>query len=190
MKKITLFLFVILNVNFCFGQNEHLKFRDIDIDGHITEFISKLEKLGYSIQVNSDDTVMLKGSFIGRECDIFVQFSSKTKIVYGVMIHLPIEKSWYSFKREYQSVKEKVIQKYGKPRAIIESFKKPYYDGSGCEIQALKNGECVYLSVWDVKNGSIVLQIIAAGYLYIGYWDSSNKEVYEKKEKDIISSDL
>jgi hypothetical protein len=98
MKKLIFFLCILSVSMFCFGQNEHFKFRDIEIKGKVTEFVNKLKSLGYTPLTVNANTHILKGSFIGKECEIHVHSTPISKTVYGVTVFFPKEKSWFLLK--------------------------------------------------------------------------------------------
>jgi len=88
MKKLLAFIFVVLFFEFCFAQNEHFKFKEIEIDGQVIEFVDKLQKSGYSIfGIATEDGCILKGEFWGEECELIVFSTEKSKVVYGVAVN-------------------------------------------------------------------------------------------------------
>jgi len=190
MKKILYIILLLLFSFSTFAQSEHLKFRDIELNGSITDFIQKLEKLGYSVKTNLNDIYLLEGDFIGKTCEVIVVSSKKTKTVWKVKVNLPEGKSWYSLKSEYNSVKEQLTKKYGKPKDTYEFFSKPYYEGDGYELQALKKDKCTYYSYWEFENGIISLDMSTDCNLSINYEDKINVAIKKKEKDEQIQDDL
>jgi len=167
-----------------------MKFRDIEIDGKLNEFVSKMKGLGYTFIENYKNTAIMEGNFIGKECRIFILSTPKTKTVWKVAVFLPKESSWRSLKSEYNSVKEQITQKYGKPTKSFNFFSSPYYEGDGYELQAIKNEKCTYYSYWNSENGAITLKISTDCEIIIGYEDDTNSELDDTESNEKIQGDL
>ena len=147
---------------------EHVKFKGIEIDGNIKEFIKKMKKAGFSYDrahsnkiasmSGTDNVILMSGKFTGKPCDAYIQITPKSKIVCKIVIHF-VEKTWDELKKEYFDTKDIFFQKYGKPFSELQCFEYPYHEGDRNELQALKDGKCKYYSFYKAKNGGIVVEI-------------------------------
>ena len=189
MKKIKLIALLLFVSIYCFGQDEHLKFRNIDITGNVTEFVDKLKGLGYSVALESDEAHILNGLFIGKECRICVLITEKTKTVWGVGVFLPENNAWTALQSEYKTIKEQLVKKYGQISNNIEIFHSPYFEGDGREMAALENNKCTYVSYWEIRTGTIMLKI-SNNTLLISYYDKINTEKSENEKIEKIYDDL
>ena len=189
MKKIKLIALLLLVSIFCFGQSEHLKFRNIEIKGEVNRFVDQLKEIGYTVTVESDEATILNGVFIGKECRIYVLKSEKTKTVWGVGVYLPEFSSWNSLLAEYKTVKEQLIKRYGKITENTETFISPFFEGDGLELTAIDNGKCIYVSYWELRIGTIMLKISNRSLL-ISYYDKMNTEKAESEKIDKVYDDL
>lgn len=168
-------------------SSEHLKFRDIEIDGTATLFLSKLKTLGYILKDTDDGVYLLDGKFGGKECDIYFLSTEKTKTVWKVAVFFEKKNSWSSLKSDYNSIKEQLITKYGKPKKSYNFFSNPYYEGDGYELQAVKNEKCTYFTTWELVGGAISLQISGTDgcRLVIQYEDKTNMTKMQKEKEEI-----
>jgi hypothetical protein len=191
MKKnivIITLLFISIAV---FGQNvNHIKFRDIAVDGELSQFVSKLKNIGYSLEsTTKDNASILKGTFLGKKGDLFVISSPKTKTVWKVAFYFREDDSWKSLKYDYESLKEQLTKKYGEPESF-EFFSNPYYEGDGYETQALKKDKCTFVSYYITKIGSIKLEISSFCQILISYEDKINSENSAKEEDEKIQDEI
>jgi len=184
MKKLLL-LTVLLIPFLCFSQSEHLKFRDIEINGTATQFLSKLKNLGYIVKDVDSDGYTMKGKFAGDDCTLYIYSSPKTKTVYKIVVVFSEKSSWHSLKNQYNSIKEQLTNKYKNPTQNNCFFKSPYYDGDGYEMQAVKNNKCLWLTQWNLESGEISLAIYSTCSVIIQYEDKINMQKKAKEDEEI-----
>lgn len=77
---------------------EHVKFKGIEIDGNIKEFIKKMKKAGFSYDrahsnkitsmSGTNNIILMSGKFTSKRCDVYIQITPKSKIVCKVVIFL------------------------------------------------------------------------------------------------------
>lgn len=172
---------------------EHLSFKEIEIDGDIQSFCSKLETVGFIFDDYFDDRhniALLKGSFAARDnCDICVYNSEYINKIWKVVIFLPICQDWFSLKADYLYFKKIYSKKYGVPESF-EFFMHPYFDGDGKEIKAIENGKFGYSSFWTVPTGTISLLISEFKQINIGYEDKINSNLKISAENEIAEMDI
>jgi hypothetical protein len=188
MKKVLVLVLVFISVA-GYGQN-HIKFRDIEINGNLSQFVSQLEKIGYSLKTSEGNTSKLNGIFLGKEGELFVVSTPKTKTVWKVGFDFCKDENWISLKSDYKSLKEQITKKYGEPFETIEFFSSPYYDGDGNEIQAFKKGKCVFASYWEVESGFIDIGITDSCQIRISYEDKINAEIKSRESCEKIQDEI
>ena len=181
MKKrlIVLFLMLFAFVSVRVGAQEHMMFMKIPIDGTITEFASKMKAKGF-VQTEVDkDVITMEGDFMGQACELYIIGTEKTKTVWQVSVWFD-EKytSWYDLKSDYNDIKDSYIGKYGVQTNNYHFFVKPYYEGDGYEMQAVKLDKCRYGSFWDKEDGNIMISIICTNKYYI------SRQIKYPKEKN------
>lgn len=156
MKKILLVVALFLSLSL--SAQEHLEFRGIPIDGHLNSFVSKMKSIGYTVHEEDGNVVVMKGKFTNKDVLLAVIASVKTHIVWKVSVLFDEASSWSSLKSDYLEYKELFTNKYGMPRSY-EFFSKPYYEGDGFELQALRNEKCTYASFFENSVGYIGVRL-------------------------------
>lgn len=174
-----------INVN----SQEHLKFKNIPIDGTVNSFAQKLEKIGFEIVLSKANQTALKGSFMSEECLIMVTGTRKTNIVWKVTVYLPKEASWNTIKNDYFDVKKIFQQKYGEGLSR-ESFFAPHKDGDGNELELISSGEGMYTTYFTKKLGVIAVRISKASRIAILYEDKINLELRKREIARMIKDDI
>lgn len=83
MRKYILLLFILSSLLL---NAKHLEFMGIPINGSIALFSTKLKSKGYTqLQGNNQLPIGIRGFhgvFAGEECELYVYYNPKTKIVY------------------------------------------------------------------------------------------------------------
>lgn len=197
MKRILIMCLCIFVVFTSIAQNikeqqdsilKHLEFKGIEINGNIDTFIQKLEDEGfvYKQKVRDDLLTIMEGEFIGKKCVLIIACSPKTKITSKVSVLLEKSESWTSLKVAYNYYKELFSKKYGTSKSF-EFFSKPYYEGDGYELQAIRKDKCTYISRWETKRGTISVGIASTNAIIIDYEDKINsKKASEEQDKKIL----
>ena len=189
MKKILLTLCTLLIVALAQAQ-EHMTFKDISMDCNLTTFVSKLEAKGYITKLTEANGAVMSGSFAGKDgCTIYILCTETTKSVWKVAVKFPEQSSWSSLKSEYKSFKESYMQKYGVPESF-EFFSKPYEEGDGYELQALRVDKCIYASYFKTSLGYIVLEMHKDECLRVTYEDEINSKMRESEKEQAVSNDI
>ena len=190
MKTISKLLLTFLWVLpiFAFTQ-EHLKFKNVPINGTVTEFAKQMQSLGFTLVETKNNIVIMQGDFINKSCKLYVVGSKKTNIVWKVYITLPEETSWSSIKSNYFEIRDQFKKKYGEGKSY-EFFSKPYYEGDGYELQALRNDKCSYSTFWEMENGAITVEMSSTERIAISYEDSQNVKIQNSEKAEIINNDI
>ena len=162
----------------------HFQFRGVPIDGHLSDFVAKMKQLGYIEKVQYEEgAVIMEGTFTGRDAELYILYTPKSKTVYSVGAYLDKASSWYSLKELYTNYKKEFAKKYDGEGYSHEYFEPPYKEGDGKELKALEEEKCVYATFFPFNEGGVALNISRAGQLVIIYSDSQNQELYEAEMK-------
>ena len=193
MKKrlIVLFLMLFAFVSVRVGAQEHMMFMKTPIDGTITEFASKMKAKGFVQTEVAKDVITMEGDFMGQACELYIIGTEKTKTVWQVSVWFD-EKytSWYDLKSDYNDIKDSYIGKYGVQTNNYHFFVKPYYEGDGYEMQAVKLDKCRYGSFWDKEDGNIMISIEKFAQISITYQDRLNNQKRKIEKKAQINEDI
>ncbi len=199
MKDLRLCLFIVLlNVSSfsLFGQDNHITFKGIPVDGTIKEFTVIMENNGFSFITESDRTLQagFMGKFSGEECIITAAFTPASKTVWSVSAHFPEDDSWYYLSTKYDRFKSLMEEKYGKPDTDFHFFSRPYKDMDGHELDALYEKKCHYHCSFKVDNGTVMLSLESVHYgkgnLCVSYEDNANVALKHQEENAQMNQDL
>lgn len=175
-----------------FAQNsQHLEFKGIPLDGKLSDFVTQLEKEGFTFKEYARDYVaIMEGVFAGDYATIYILATPKSKTVWKAAVNYSEKESWTSLKSDYWDMIELYTKKYGKPENHYEFFSKPYYEGDGFELLALKKEKCHYISFYKLPLGTAVVEISQYGYIQIGYEDSINYQLKKQEEESEVLDDI
>ncbi|MCM1170377.1 MAG: hypothetical protein NC324_10630 [Bacteroides sp.] len=193
MKRfLVCFLMVFASALVQLEAQEHMLFMKTPIDGTITEFAAKMRAKGFVQILVSENFITMKGEFMGKECNIHIVGTKKTKIVYMVSVIFDRKyTSWYSLKSNYNDIRDSYIGKYGMPTKDYHFFSSPYYEGDGYEMQAVRLDKCNYLCFWDdMEEGCIMISIMKDSWISVSYQDGLNTKKGENEKKVQINEDI
>lgn len=188
MKIKIISLIVVLFCSMQLSAQVHISFKKIPLNGSVSEYSKKLIKKGFSKVDEIGNTYVLKGKFINENCRVHVMGSQKRKEVWSVAAFFPKKISWTSLQCQYNEYKKLYQNKYGKGDSH-EYFKKPYCEGDGYEMQALKKNKCVYFTVWKTDLGVMTLAISDENII-IMYEDKLNTIVHNKEKQEAANEDI
>ena len=104
------------------AQNEHLEFKGVPIDGNIDYFVSELKKQGFEELHRLDAGVIMTGKFTGKDANIYILPSAKTRTVWKVSAQFGKDESWQDLKSYYFEYVKLYASKYGEPSSHYEPF--------------------------------------------------------------------
>ena len=190
MKKILFMIMFCISSFMGFAQTDtHLKFKGIPITGSLNEFVTQLKNKGLVYQGSQDGIALLKGEFATfKDCNIGVATFDVTDEVCKVVAILPEKDSWNSVTGDYNTLKELLTQKYGKPEVteIFSGERVPSNDF--LKFHALLDDECNYSSKFNSEGGYIVLTMNKTDYnkasVILHYYDESNTKTVIQKALD------
>lgn len=190
MKKSIFILIIALFSLNASAQSKHLTFKDIPIDGKISNFVEKMKNVGFSLVEIKGNFATMNGQFAEKNCEIIIVSSPETNTVWKVSAYFPKETTWSSMKSTYQSYKEQYQQKYGNPTDSFEFFSDPYFEGDGYELQAISNEKCSYFTYWESDLGIISLKISKFKQVCAQYEDKINVDLKNKENSVKIKKDI
>ena len=171
------------------AQTEHLKFMGIPITGTPIQMGEKLKAKGFIFKEKLDeDFRVYKGKFAGSNVEVSVV--SSNNLVWKILVEYPKASSFSELLSDYNEMVKQFKKKYNEPYDHFEFFSKPYYEGDGYELQALKLNKCHYASFWKLDFGTICVEMAKYGRIWIGYEDKLNVKAKEVKEEQQIQNDI
>jgi hypothetical protein len=188
MKKLVLFFVVLCMSHFMMGQ-EHMKFKGVEIDGTLTEMVTKLKAKGFTYLGAEDGIAMLKGDFAGyRDCQIVVLSMKETGKVNAIGVAFPEREDWSSLEGDYDRLKSMLTEKYGEPSRVIERFNKDYVPDNWWRFNYITSDEAIWASIFEMLNGTIELYMNKVDYnkaaVILKYYDKANTDVVRASAMD------
>ena len=121
MKKILFsFLAIIIALN-TFAQDRHLRFMDIPLDGKISAFNKELKMKGFTqdelARKHIKGAYIYNGVFAGENAQVFIDYDSKTKIVYQACVIIT-RYSKESVTQLYENMRDMLEEKYSKDEGV------------------------------------------------------------------------
>jgi hypothetical protein len=157
MKKIVLFISV-LCLTVMAGAQEHLKFKNIPIDGPKQAFIDELQKNEFHLIDNTDFGASLRGHFTGKPVSAFVMTTSEGNVC-RVAVNYDAPDNWASLRLDYYTLLRSLSYKYGKAVEMTQEFQFPFADGDGREIEAFQKRRATWYARFVSPEGTIHLVI-------------------------------
>lgn len=192
MKKIVLFLFVLLMTFVSYAQTEssHLTFKGVPIDGTLNEYVQKMKQKGFDYCASEDGIALLKGEFAAyKDCTIGVVTLKQKDIVCKVSVIFPMCDTWAGLSNNYFTLKEMLTEKYGEPADVLEKFQgysEPRDDNS--RMHEVKMDRCKYITSFITSKGTIELSIdhnsLTSCYVMLSYYDKVNSDVVRAQAMD------
>lgn len=190
MKKLLLLFAFVFSINIIGAQNAHLTFKDIPIDGNVKDFADKLSKKGFTQVKGLDDDIFMEGKFADFDAVVGLFGTPKSKIIWQVVVITKKYTSWQAMKADFKKYKEIYTKKYGKPANDYHFFSRPYYEGDGYEMQALKLEKCTYATVFKIPEGTIMIKMTKWGDISFSYEDNINVKIRNSESEKSVLNDI
>lgn len=180
MRVLITILTLFISLNSALAQNEsiHMKFMGIPMDCGIESFAKKLEseKGLRRIEYDRTDALVLTGSFAGyNDCSITLLGDSNSVI--SVAVSFPAKDMWSLIYPTYTAIKSNLEAKYGEPTSVNESFGEFEPSTDFGKLNAIKEGNASFETLFDVRGGRLLLQILSKyglGFVLLQYVDVIN----------------
>ena len=160
MKKIIATIYMVFISAVLFGQNEHLRFKGVEITGNFKDFAQELVKKGFVIQESADYGVILRGDFMGEPGVLTMVYpDSKTQKVISVAAFLESRDNWQSMLSTFENTVKTYKKKYGEPDKYVTEFLDDTFDYDSWKRTYVSEDKCNYNASWFTKEGGISIQI-------------------------------
>ncbi len=173
-------------------QSTHLKFKGVPIDGSLAQFLSRMQSKGFEVTSERQDEIhRLEGDFAGfKQCEVYVSTLDNQDLVSRITVCFPIQDQWKNLYGDYKTLKEMLVEKYGRPVSCVERFT-DYLGNTGEEtylMHSVSNGGCKYVTRFSTDEGDITLSIEQREGLYcfaqLVYQDKENGQAVRKSAID------
>ena len=181
MKNLVFFLTCLFIAGTVFSQQNHLKFKGVPIDGTLQSYTNAMKQAGFSYEGSQDGVSILSGDFAGyKGCIIGVSTLENCDVVSRISVLFPERDTWPSLIGDYETLKDMLTEKYGKPSDSKEKFTRQVYSESG-KLSALSHDECVWYTIFTTELGDIELTLVGDDYglkgrVRLSYYDKANSE--------------
>jgi len=166
MKKVLITAIIVFSTIISQAQvspqkSAHLLFKGVPIDGTLKEYVSMMEKNGFSIIETEDGAAKLKGDFASfKSCIVGVATQKQKDLVGIITVAFPACNTWSSLYSNYLSLKELLTEKYGKPSDIVEEFQiSPQPADDNAKMLQANFDKCKYYTTYETVKGTIHLSI-------------------------------
>ena len=157
MKKIVLLL-ATLSVCLWAGAQEHLKFKNVSIDGPKKAFLAELQKNDFHLIEDTDFGASLRGRLAGKSANAFVMTTSEG-IVCRIAATFDSPETWMELRLDFFTLLRSLAFKYGQPQEMSQEFQLPFSDGDGRELEALRRGKGRWYARFASPEGVIHMMI-------------------------------
>ena len=157
MKKIVLLL-AALGICLQAGAQEHLKFKNIPIDGPEKAFVEALCQNEFHLVNDGDFGAALRGRFTGKTVDVFVMPNSEGNVC-RVAVNYASPDNWTNLRMDFFTLVRSLSFKYGEAQELVQEFQLPFSDGDGRELEALRRGRAHWYARFASEEGTIHLVI-------------------------------
>ena len=157
MKRIVLFL-ATLGICFGAGAQEHLKFKNIPMDGPEKALVEALCQNEFHLVHDGTHGASLSGRFTGKTVDVFVIPNIEGNVS-RVAVNYPSPENWGNLRMDFYSLLRSLSFKYGEPVELAQEFQLPFSDGDGRELEALRRGSARWYARFVSPEGTIHLVI-------------------------------
>ena len=184
MKRILITLIATFIAIASFGQNSHLKFKGVPIDGTLTEFVNKMKGAGFTHLGTEDGIAALQGDFAGyKNCTVAVFTVKPLNVVSMIGVIFQSRDNWADLESDYDFFKEMLTEKYGTPAVVIEEFDRAPKDNNA-KLYELTMDRCTWASGFETELGEIELSIEYQDFqsrVVLRYRDKINTEKVRKQ---------
>lgn len=161
-------------------------FDGVPISGDVNTAISKFKAKGYILEKTFDQAAKMKGRIAGRNIELWIFLTPKTKKVFKMIAYLSTETSWTSLRQTYADLLYPLKNKYGEPDDEETKFITPYYLGDGYELQAVELEKIDYHAYWFRRdNLTVGLEISKYKQVKLIYENNIMMDLKDKEQTEI-----
>jgi hypothetical protein len=164
----------------------HLTFKGVPIDGTLNEYVLKMKNAGFTHMGTKDGIAILEGDFASyKNCTIGVSTLKQKDLVNKIAVIFPDREKWSSLSSNYFSLKEMLMEKYGKFSDCVEEFQSYTPQEDDLKIAQVRLGACKYYTTFETEKGTIQLSMehdnVTRCYIQLIYLDKINSEIIKKE---------
>jgi hypothetical protein len=183
MKKLLLVALLFMSALVVNAQ----EFMGIQVAGTASSAIAQFKAKGFTLIEQSEQVAFMKGIGLGgKQLELNIVYSPKTKTVWKYSVYLPEKSSWYSLKSEYKDYLNSLISKYGQPKDSYDFFSNPYEEGDGYEMSAVALDKCVYSAYFN----NVSINISKFKQVNIAYENAVNLAISKRERESINQNQL
>ena len=191
MKKVLFLLALMLTISTAKARDElpeipyvdestHMKFMGIPMDCDAEAFSKRLEKEKGLIRGDFGDTdrPTLKGTFSGYKDCFFILYAEDDGNVANIGVIMPMQETFNLLRSQYQTLKSRLITKYGRPDTEEEGFRDYEPSSDYGRMRELREGNAKFECSFQFKEGLIKLMMTSVDftgeYIQMFYVDTKN----------------
>ena len=157
MKKIVLLL-ATLSLCFVAGAQEHLKFKNVPMDGPKKDFVAQLQKNDFHLVEDMDYGTAMRGRLANKRVSTLIAANSEGNVC-RIIATFDSPDNWSALKMDFYTFLRSLAFKYGEPVELHQDFQLPFSDGDGRELEALKRGRGRWYARFEPAEGTIHMMI-------------------------------
>lgn len=180
-------LYVLFLVTVIFSSLSNAQsFDGVRIDGSLSSKIQQYRAKGYVLNEMLPNGAIMKGKVAGNTVELFILTTPKTKVVYKMIVYLPVHTNWPDIKSEYAKFVDMFTEKHGEPDSEFDFFRSPYYEGDGYEMSAITLDKVVCSAFWINRN-NLTFSVSISKYkqVEITYENDKNMEIAKREASEI-----
>ena len=163
-------------------------FDGVSVSGDLPTAISKFKEKGYTFRKYVENGAILDGKVGYRNIELFIFVTPKSKKIFKFTIYLEEQSTWSALKDDYDKYYQIFKDKYGAPDSEYSFFSKPYFDGDGYEMSAVKLEKATFAAYWLKRNNStLAVTISKYRQVELTYENDTNTDL-KKREMSSIES--
>jgi len=163
-------------------NSQHLKFKNVPIDGTLDKFVSRMVRSGFKTEEKTTGQAILSGDFADfKDCTVYVETLSGKDLVSRITVCFPEQDQWEYLHDDYKHLKELLSTKYGKPSSCIEKFHGSYGltpTDDNDKMYYVHFDKCKYETRFATNKGEIILWIghesSSHAFVLLSYKDKIN----------------
>jgi hypothetical protein len=163
------------------------EFMGVKVAGTASSAIAQFKAKGFTLIEQTEQVASMKGIGLGgKQLELNIVYSPKTKTVWKFSIYLPEQTTWYGLKSEYKTYLQSLTAKYGQPKDSYDFFSSPYEEGDGYEMSAVSLEKCVYAAYFY----NVSINISQFKQVNISYENSANLAISKRERESINQNQL
>jgi hypothetical protein len=164
-------------------------FDGVSISGDLSTAVTKYKSKGYTLSKYFENGAILKGNVAGNSIELYIFTTPKSKKVCKMVAFLEEDISWRSLKSNYTKFYDIFLQKYGEPDSKYDFFSKPYFDGDGYELQAVRLEKATFAAYWFKRdNLTTCVEISKYNQVKLIYENNLMMGIKDREQSEIESN--